>query len=844
MGLLSSVHESRTWTGPYSLKDPALSQLWGGSTRTSSGLFVSDDAAMMYSAIYAAVNRLSSDVAKLPLNLMKARKTGGADHYTESKTYKLLKFRPNPEMSDLSFRQALTAHALTLGGGYAEIERNALGRPVNLWPITPNRICQKRDEKTGRLYYLVDQTTKLQPMNVLHIHGLGFDGTTGYALLHYARQAVGLAMAAEQFAASFFKNGTQPGGVISLDGSRDPEELKEYRAAIEAIHGGSDKAFRFLLLDNGAKFQAYPGTNQDAQMDELRDKQIEEVARFYNMPAHKLGNLKHATFSNIEQQDLEYYKGPVTDWISIWEKECTAKLVPELEQGLQYFKHNANAFLRGDIATRYTALGIARDKGIINADEWRDLEDMNPQDGEQGKEYLVQSAQIPARMLAPLAQSQIDANKAKAEPPHAPPAPTDNGAAAAERARAERAEAAVAELRADLEQRALATAEAKGIAQAQADELARRVESERLAQARVEAVTVERDAAGADRDATSAKLATAEAALADAMRDTEDAKQQHAKAEAAVADLTKREAEVREQFHNLSVIESALRTEHMVLESARASLLAQVTTETEARVAAERTVADLTARAETAEAHVATALAEFQVAKDDAEAARQLAADATAQATTATTDKAAAEAMATEARALLEQAQARVSEADQRLGAATAELAQAEHRIAEAKAETERAKVRAEEIRSTRNTDADGRTIAAHRHLFVHVMRGAIERETDRARRAQQTPEKLRHWIDTWYDGHAELMRAALLPAVQVHLAWLGDDADAYELSAQLVAEHIATSRRQLAAVVNGDADALAGSLAGLLRRWETERVNEIPDRLMEREVAHVRSSQ
>jgi HK97 family phage portal protein len=841
MGLFTSAHETRSsWTGPYSLKDPALNRVFGRGGQTSSGIVVSDELAMMCSVVFAAVNALASDIAKMPLTLMKRVKPSGSEPYWDSPVYHLLKDRPNPEMGAMQFRQALTAHALTLGGGYAEIERNPLGRPAALWPITPDRICADRD-RSKRLVYIVDGKDTHRPENILHIHGLGWDGVTGYALINLARQAIGLMLATERYSSAFFGNNATFGGVISFDTTKDIEELKEYRTYIEDTYKGPEKAFRLLLLDASAKFSPLGGSkNSDAQLNELRDKQVEEVSRFFRIPVHKVNSMARATFNNIEHLDLEYYKGPILDWATLWEQECKYKLVPATEQRIQFFKHNANVFLRGDIKSRFEALGIARDKGVINANEWRDLEDMNPQPGEQGNQYLVQQAQIPADRIGDLADAEIKSKLAKAQPKTVGSAGSDEPLREALR-QLEDARNLLDEARISHEDESAKRAHAEGALSAKAEEVARLSEEHMKAHFAVTKLTedianeriVGLDQARALSEAK-AKVAETEVELAEKRRELEAT-------EAEAREAKARAESVSEQLHNLSVIEAGLKSTVAMLSTEKAETESALTEARSVAETHEATIRELTERAETAEARAGAAVVEFAAAKDDAEAARQLAEEARAHADAAVTDKAAADAVAAEARAMAEQAQARLAESERALGAAQADVAQAEARIAEAKADAQREALGVVEARSTRNTDAEAKVVAAHRHMFVHVMRGAIERETDRARRAQQTPQKLQHWIDTWYDGHAELMRAALLPAVQVHLAWLGDETDAYELAAGLVAEHIATSRRQLAAVVNGDAEALAGSLAGLLRRWETERIHEIPDRLMEREVAHVR---
>jgi len=850
MGVLARLHEARSsWTGPYSLRDPALKKLYAdggifGHTPTIAGVPVSNAMALMYSAVFAAVNVLSSDIAKAPLNLRKTRQNGGSDLYLDSPVYQLLKHEPNSEMGAMNFRQALTAHALTLGGGYAEIERNGMGRPMALWPITPDRIKPVRDERTGRLYYLVDNRDELDAADVLHIHGLGYDGTCGYALLDLARQAVGLGLAAERFNAAFFGNNSTFGGVIGFDQRKEPEELVEYGKRINETSKGAERAFKLLLLDDGAKYTPFGMTNTDAQLDELRDKQVEEVSRYYRMPLHKLNNLKRATFSNVEQQDLEYYKGPVLDWMTLWEQECNRKLIAKVERRIQFFKHNANVFLRGDITSRYTALGIARDKGVINANEWRDLEDMNPQDGDQGEQYLVQSAQIPADQIGDFTAAQIKKTLADAEKPDPVaqgPSQTELDAATD---RARKAEALADELRqqlTDVQQNAAMNADD---ARATESQLRAQIEAvdQVVAHARDAVVRLESERE-AERLLLSAETLAREAAELAATEARNAAEMSEARAVAALSDVATAKDEAVEARRASEAV-----TAHVATMAADKLAAEALVAEAQSRLAvAEQAVRDMAASVEARGVVVSDQVA---AAEATAAEARQMAEDAAALAQTATTEKALAEAAATEARAMLDAAMVRVIESERAAGQAQAASVEArsvsertaaeeaDRRVAEAVADL----ARQSQARVEADAARQARVVQRMHEERLRIMRGALDRECDRARRAQQTPTKLKQWIETWYDGHGEMMAASLLPSVRTHLAFIGSDEDAGELTRRMVDGHVATSRRQLAGVADLDGDQLAAELAGLLHRWETERAQTIPDALMAKELAYVRS--
>lgn len=455
MGLMATIASQRSvWRGPFSLKDPALAELFGGGRTTIAGPVVSEITALTCAAFWDGVNQISSDVAKLPLNKHRRLERGGSDIMVGDPVHRLMRFGPNPETKSITFRKTLTAHALIYGNGYAEIQRDGIGRPRQLWMIHPSRVRPfydgERDSTTrAPLRYRIDGEVILEPRDVLHIQGLSDDAVHGYNLVGVARETLGLALASQQFASAFFGNGTRFGGVLSSDQDIDTDQANEIRATVEEMHKKADKAFRLLVLGAGLTFTPTGTPPSDADLKDIRDQQVTEVARYLNMPVHKLKlNTPGAvSYNSVEMQDLAYYKGPILDWLAVWEEELNTKLIFRSEWGRQFFKHNNNAFLRGDIKSRYQALGIARDRGVINANEWRGWEDLNPQPGDQGDLYLVQSAQVPVSRL----QEIVDQQVAPPPPPAPPPAAPDDDEATRDREALEQAQAELAEARARVE---------------------------------------------------------------------------------------------------------------------------------------------------------------------------------------------------------------------------------------------------------------------------------------------------------------------------------------------------------------------------------------------------------
>jgi HK97 family phage portal protein len=935
---VSRLARFRSWMrsmtlGPFSLKDPALIKYFGAGRATASGIYVNDLMAFTFSAVYRAVDGISSDVAKVPLNHRKWRTDGGSDLYDNSNIAELLKVRANPDMSAFTFRQTLTAHALTSHGGYAEIERDGTGRPIALWPIPPDRIrpfVEKTDLSNGnyrtRLRYRVDGQDILEAQDVIHLRGLSHDGYCAYPVIDQARQAIGLALAAEQFGATFFGNGTVFGGVMSTDQTVGPDQEKLLRDSIEKYHQSADKAHKLLFAAGGWKYTRTGIAPNEAQMDELRDKQVEEVARFFDYPLHKLKLAKPGavSYASAEMSDTDYYKG-LMKWFVNWEQELQWKLITKSERYLQFIKHNTNAFMRGDTAARSSFYQTMLDRGVFCADDVLELEDMNPQPNGQGKLYLVQAAQVPKDRLNEIVDAQIASRQAAAHPPAPAPAPADPAPARDDKAlvmletRLQDAEAAlrVAQDEARQAREAFAAAEATGVAKAGELERLAATGAERDAlslqlSATVDSLRGELDTARARVEAEQTARQSAEAAAADSERAMQAAEAAAVAATEAERAAGEQAREAQERALAAERLADELRVQMARVEADTSASTAEAkaardladAAATEARrmvvdLEAEREAAHLrtgsteaalqAARLELAEAERLLAEARQQqhvanMAKIDADTSRQAEADArtAAQAQLSQLEQQLAEARATTVTqahdldvlmAREQELQSHVTDARAQLTTITGALdatrgahegsaaalaaavaalerdrADAATQIAEHRTALEQAQLRLvameQEIRSVRQADADSITtlITAHKDLVSDVMRRMVERETDHARRAQRTPEKLAAWIETFYEGHDELMRAALLPAIRVHLAFIRSTDDPVETTRRLVAQHVQQSQVQLRQVVAGDAEPFAASVSALLYRWDRERSTVIADALMAKELDYARS--
>jgi HK97 family phage portal protein len=375
---------------PMSLKDPALARLFNDGYASRAGVYVDEQRALTYAPFWSAVSRISADVASLPAFVFRRRADGGKDRFPKHPAYRLLHDEANPHMSAMSFRECLQAHVLVTGNAFAEIERNGAGAPVALWPIPPYRVkpfMQTTTLPNGNyravLRYRIDGTTIIDAQNMLHVPGLGFDGCCGYSVIEKARESLGLGIAMQDFGATFFGNGTTFGGVITRPaeaGAMGPDAEKGFRENIQAYHGqgGLDRAFRVLLLQEGMRYERAGIPPDDAQFLESRAFQVTEIARWFNIPPHKLGDLSRATFSNIEMQSLEYVTDTLRPWLIRWEQECHRKLVAPAEQSTVFVEHSMDALLRGDSQARAAFYREMFEIGAFSINEIRNFENLNP----------------------------------------------------------------------------------------------------------------------------------------------------------------------------------------------------------------------------------------------------------------------------------------------------------------------------------------------------------------------------------------------------------------------------------------------------------------------------------
>lgn len=368
---------------------------FGGST---AGKNVTERSSMQMTAVYSCVRVLAEAVAGLPLHLYKYTDSGGKDKALEHPLYFLLHDEPNPEMTSFVFRETLMTHLLLWGNAYAQLIRNGRGEVVGIYPLMPNRVSVNRDDK-GNIYYKYlhgledaplnkENEVILLPSEVLHIPGLGFDGLVGYSPIAMAKNAIGMAIACEEYGAKFFANGATPGGILEHPGVvKDPERV---RASWNSAFGGSTNANKVAVLEEGMKYTPISISPNEAQFLETRKFQINEIARIFRVPPHMVGDLEKSSFSNIEQQSLEFVKYTLEPWLIRWEQSLVRSLILPGDKGKYFIKFNVDGLLRGDYESRMNGYATARQNGWMSANDIRALENLDQiSEKEGGNLYLI-----------------------------------------------------------------------------------------------------------------------------------------------------------------------------------------------------------------------------------------------------------------------------------------------------------------------------------------------------------------------------------------------------------------------------------------------------------------------
>jgi len=402
--------------------NPLYWNLGGYVSKTAANKTVTEPRALQVAAYYACVRNISEDTASLPLHVYRKRPSGGRERDDDHRINALLQRKPNPLMSAWTMRQAIMANAVSWGNGYAEIVRDNRNRPVELWLIHPTRVTVHLSDDGMELYYKVygtlnnqAYTSEIDAKDMLHLKGLTLDGFEGVSVLHASAEALGIALAEQEFTGAFLGNGAAMSGVLSHPKSLKSDALNRLRESWASAFKGSANAGKPAILEEGMEWKSMSIPQRDAQFLEQRQFGINEICRWFRMPPHKIQHLEDATYSNIESQDRQYVNDTLIPWLTRWEEELTLKLFSTQEvNGGVIVSHRVEGRLRGDASARADYYQKMLFTGAMTVNEARELENLNPI-GPNGDVNFMQSAMVTLDTIV---------NPPEPEPP-APPPPVE-----------------------------------------------------------------------------------------------------------------------------------------------------------------------------------------------------------------------------------------------------------------------------------------------------------------------------------------------------------------------------------------------------------------------------------
>lgn len=379
------------------LNDPKAwdSSLWNlRGSQSLSGETVTEDTALTYSAIWNAITLYAGTISTLPLHVLRKNQQKTL-HVENKKLYQVLHDQFNPYMSAQIAREVMIAHILLWGNAYCEIIRNGYGEIVELWPITPNRV--RPFIKDSQIQYEIDVDTEkivLPHEKILHIPGLGFDGLVGYSVVSMARKSFGLSMALETFGALYFGQGTHVGCILSHPGKLDDKARANLQESFAGIDGLA-KSHKKLILEEGMHLEKIGIPPEDSQFLESRTFQISEIARWYNLPVHKLKEMSKSSFNNIEQEQISFVTDSIMPVVIRLEQAYNMQLLTQDERYKQklFTRHNLDGLLRGSPETRANVHRIYFGIGVMSINEIREYEGKDPVDN--GDERFIPLNMIP-----------------------------------------------------------------------------------------------------------------------------------------------------------------------------------------------------------------------------------------------------------------------------------------------------------------------------------------------------------------------------------------------------------------------------------------------------------------
>ncbi|MGA9851851.1 MAG: phage portal protein [Gammaproteobacteria bacterium] len=412
--LLERAFEKRASVSIVNPMDPVIAKWFGILSNTAAGVPVTPQTAKRLAAVYTAVRIISESVASLPLNIYRRLPGGGREVAGDHPLYSVLHNAPTPQLTSFEWREMLTGHLTLRGNAYAEIIGTQNNAVSCLRPLHPDfmRVIRRPNGSLSYIYRPPDKpVTIYSPDDILHIRCFSEDGIKGESVIEHNKEAIGLAQAAEKFGATFFGNNTVVGGVLQSDKPLSEVAYKRLKDSWNERHQGPYNANKPAILEDGLKWQAIGVSPEQAQFLETRKFQISEIARMFRIPPHMLADLERATFSNIEQQSMEFVRDTLRPWLVRWEQRLNADLLSAKGRAAYFIEFDVSHLMRGDSAMRTAYYQAMFNMAAMCPNEIRDSEGLNPIEG--GDQYYVMVNLASAQKTDPLAPDPDPADQRK-----------------------------------------------------------------------------------------------------------------------------------------------------------------------------------------------------------------------------------------------------------------------------------------------------------------------------------------------------------------------------------------------------------------------------------------------
>lgn len=360
---------------------------------------VSTEQALRISAVRACVEAIADGVARMPLDMFERTRDGGRVKAVDHPVHLLVHRRPNREQSAFRFVSMLNADRALWGNGYAEIVRRPYsGDVVQLVRIHPRNVTVERVD--GVLRYRVTREdgtqARLLSEDVVHVMGFSHDGLVGLSRIATARYLLAASLSAEKFNANFAQRALRPSGVLKVLGQLKEDALRRLRSTFDSANGGPDNAGRSIVLEQGQEWTPMTMPLEDAQWIQTMEFRVEEIARIFRVPPHKIGHLKSTPSGSIEQQDLAFLSDTLDPYAHDLEQELSWKLFLPSDRSVYYVEHNRSAVISMDAPARGNFYGALFRVGAMTIDEIRSRENLNNAPDGRGATHFVPSNMMPA----------------------------------------------------------------------------------------------------------------------------------------------------------------------------------------------------------------------------------------------------------------------------------------------------------------------------------------------------------------------------------------------------------------------------------------------------------------